>query len=308
MREDWTEAFAQTARDYWGDERLQTLTGGKNLLVTPANAAVLLRALGLLHRDASMPPKEVRKFLQLNHMLRTLAPDLLAASQNAEPLRIVDAACGRAYLTVALAWCFEHVWKRPVVVVGVDRNADLVEESRRRAALAGVEHVMTFVASDLASYQWTDAADVAVVLSLHACDTATDDALAFGVRHKARLIAAAPCCQAELSRGWKTLAESQTRGAFAPVWNSPSLRRATAATVTDTFRMLLLGAAGYEARALEFVASSHTPKNTLIIARQADDVAARSLDEYVALKRATGGVGITLEGLIGVCAADQSAV
>ena len=272
MREDWNEAFAQTARIYWGDERLQMLTGGKNLLVTPGNAPVLLRALGLLHRDASMPPKEVRKFLQLNHMLRVLAPDLLAMAKPGSRLNILDAACGRAYLTVALAWCFEHVWGIPAFILGVDRNADLVQESWRRAELADVGRNMAFVASELASFRWTEEGQVDVLISLHACDTATDDALAFGVRQQAGLIAAAPCCQAELARGWAKLCEAQTKGAFAPIWNSPSLRRATAATMTDTFRTLLLGRAGYETRAIEFVASSHTPKNTLIIAKRGQNL------------------------------------
>lgn len=298
MLTQWQDAFGELAQAYWTPERLAEVTGGKRLLVTPDRAALLLRALGLLHRDASMPPRQVRKFLQLNHMLRVLAPSLREMMARHERLNIVDAGCGRSYLTLSLAWCFENVWNHPAQIVGVDRNAALIEECQRRTALTGLEHVMRFVASDLASFELPQGEPLHVLISLHACDTATDDALGLGIARKAELIAVAPCCQNELARGWEALDSAEVPGAFSPIWQSPPLRQACAATMTDTFRTLLLGAAGYEARALEFVASSHTPKNTLIRAIRQSDANPSALAEYLALREATGGVGIKLEGLI----------
>jgi hypothetical protein len=119
------------------------------------------------------------------------------------------------------------------------------------------------------------------------------------VKNAAELIAVAPCCQAELARGWEALADADATGAFAPVWNTPQLRRHTAADLTDTFRTLLLSAAGYETRAVEFVASEHTPKNTLIRAIRRSDGDDAALREYAELRDATGGVGIELESLLG---------
>lgn len=298
MLMEWKDAFGELAQEYWTRERLDELTGGKRLLVTPDRAALLLRALGLLHRDASMPPRQVRKFLQLNHMLRVLAPSIQEMTQRHERLNIVDAGCGRSYLTLSLAWCFENVWKHPVQIVGVDRNTKLIEECQRRTSLTGLEHVMRFVASDLASFELPAGEALHVLISLHACDTATDDALALGISRNAELIAVAPCCQNELARGWEGLSGEKVEGAFSPIWQSPPLRQACAATMTDTFRTLLLGAAGYESRALEFVASSHTPKNTLIRATRRGEADPRAMSEYVALRDATGGVGIKLEGLM----------
>ena len=132
------------------------------------------------------------------------------------------------------------------------------------------------------------------VIALHACDTATCDALALGVALDAELIAVAPCCQAELARAWAELDERGDAGAFAPIWGAPHLRRETAADITDAMRTLLVRAAGYEVQAMEFVPAEHTRKNTLIraIKRSADDPGARAA--YEALRAATGGAGIAL--------------
>ena len=102
------------------------------------------------------------------------------------------------------------------------------------------------------------------VFALHACDTATCDAIALGVARAAELIAVAPCCQAELARGWTALAERGDAGAFAPIWSAPHLRREISAHVTDAMRTLLLRAAGYAVTPMEFIAAEHTKKNTLI--------------------------------------------
>lgn len=299
MHDEWTQAFGRLAREHWTPERTAELTGKKRLLVTPDRAPVLLRALGLLHRDATMPPRQVRKFLQLNHMLWVLGPPLRELMERFEHLTIVDAGCGRSYLTLALAWCFENVWEHPVRILGVDRNTALIEECRRRTALAGLDHMMDFVADDLEGFgrDYTDR--VHALISLHACDTATDDAIALGLASQAELIAVAPCCQSELASRWKALAEAETPGALAPLWKIPQLRQASAATMTDAFRTLLLAAAGYETRALEFVASAHTPKNTLIRAIRRDDaIDEESLHDYLAMRDATGGVSIKLESML----------
>lgn len=130
------------------------------------------------------------------------------------------------------------------------------------------------------------------MVALHACDTATDDAIVLGVGLDATLLALAPCCQAELARKWSVVAAS---GAFAPIRRTPHLRREVASLVTDTMRQLLIRAAGYECWALELVPTEHTPKNLMLRAmnRHAPDASARA--EYEALRTATGGVGIELE-------------
>ncbi|RLB45185.1 MAG: hypothetical protein DRJ42_30510 [Deltaproteobacteria bacterium] len=222
----------------------------------------------------------------------------------------MDAGCGRSYLTFLLAWSFIHRFRHPVEILGVELRPALVEECRRRAALTGLDEVTRFEAGAIDALDVDAAfarafgraqeregaarAAVHVVASLHACDTATDDALALGLRRRADLIAVAPCCQAELAAKWSRIAQS--KAGFSPIFRSPHLRREAAATVTDAMRTLLVRSAGYDVSALEFVPSEHTPKNTLIRAMRRTEGDPSALEEYAALKEATGGCGIALEG------------
>jgi SAM-dependent methyltransferase len=305
----WAEEITARARLHWTEPRLQALTRGKTLALSPVEAAPLLRALGILNGDGSMPPARARKFLQINHMVAVLGPSLRELMARFELVRIVDAACGRSYLTLLLAWVLRHRHAHGVEVLGVDRNPDVIDECRRRAAMTELGDVVRF---EVAALGELDAAGVPALfataferahdpslrvhalVALHACDTATDDALALGVALRAELLAAAPCCQAELAREWSSLADAE--GPFAPLRRAPHLRREAAATMTDALRGLLLAASGYETWTLEFVPSEHTPKNTLLRAmRRRDAVDVAAAREYVALRDAIGSRGIALE-------------
>jgi SAM-dependent methyltransferase len=307
-RERWAAELAARARAHWTEERTAELARGKALWLPPAEAAPLLRALGLLRADASMPPPQVRKYFQINHMVTLLEPALRELRDRHATIRVLDAGCGRSYLTLLIAWCAKHVWRNRLEVLGVDRNAAVIEDCRRRTQLAELADVVRFQAAELdridVAAAWArafgEAGAVHGVIALHACDTATCDALALGVELGAELIAVAPCCQAELARAWTALDERGAAGAFAPIWGAPHLRRETAAHITDAMRTLLLRAAGYDVRALEFVPAEHTPKNTMIraVKRGGGDPA---LDRaaYEALRDATGGAGLALAARLG---------
>jgi len=291
-RARWAKEYAARAREYWTEERTAQLVGDKAPILRPADAAVLLRALGLLRDDASLPPAQARKYFQINHMVALLNPALRELRVRHARIHLLDAGCGRSYLTLLLAWCARHVWHHPLDVVGVDRDPDLIGEARRRAELAELDDVVRF---EVGTLHAVAARDVHGVVALHACDTATCDALALGVSLGAELLAVAPCCQAELARGWTALAEAGAAGPFAPLWGAPHLRRETAADLTDAMRAVLLRAAGYEVLAMEFVPSEHTRKNTLIRAiRRGGALDDAALAEYEALREVTGGVGIRL--------------
>lgn len=296
-RARWAKEYGARARAYWTEERTTQLVGDKAPILRPADAAVLLRSLGLLRDDASLPPAQARKYFQINHMVALLNPALRELRTRHERIRLLDAGCGRSYLTLLLAWCARHVWHYPLEVIGVDRDREVIGEARRRAALAELDDVVTFDVGTLDAFA-AATGDIQGVVALHACDTATCDALALGVSLGAELLAVAPCCQAELARGWTALAETGASGPFAPLWGAPHLRRETAADMTDAMRVVLLRAAGYDVLAMEFVPSEHTRKNTLIRAIRRggghDDAAAAARAQYEALREATGGVGIRL--------------
>jgi SAM-dependent methyltransferase len=289
-RARWAAELEARACAYWTEERTAQLLDGKQPVITPRDGAVLLRALGLMRDDASIPPAQVRKYFQINHMVALLGP-ALRELKTRPSIRLLDAGCGRSYLTLLLAWCARHVWRQPLEVIGIDRDPAVIEEARRRTELAELDDVVHFEVGDIATMRPTG---VTGFVALHACDTATCDALALGIEIEAELLAVAPCCQAELARGWAALAERGAAGAFATVWRTPHLRRETAADVTDAMRVELLRAAGYEVTAMEFVPAEHTRKNTLLraIRRGAHDAAARAA--YEALRDATGGVDIRL--------------
>lgn len=287
----WATVLADRASEYWTDERTAQLLGDKQPVIRPREGAVLLRALGLTRDDASMPPDHVRKYFQINHMVALLGPALRELRARHPVIRILDVGCGRSYLTLLLAWCARNVWNHPLEVLGIDRDPDLIAESRRRTELAGLADTVRF---EVAAVATTRHRDVNALVALHACDTATCDAIALGIDLAVDVLAVAPCCQAELARGWAALAEQGASGPFASVWNAPHVRRETAADITDVMRVELLRAAGYDVLAMEFVPAEHTRKNTLIraIRHGAPDPAARTA--YEALRDATGGIDIRL--------------
>jgi SAM-dependent methyltransferase len=310
-RERWASEIAARARAHWTPARTAELARGKALRLPPAEAAPLLRALGILDHDAALPAAQVPKYFQINHMVALLGPELRALRERHPVIRLVDAGCGRSYLTLLVAWCAREVWRHPLRVLGVDRNPAVIEESRRRCALAGLDDAVRFEAAALDAVDvraaWSrgfpgDTAEIHGAIALHACDTATCDAIALGVALGAALIAVAPCCQAELARAWSAQAAGGDAGAsdgLAAIRGAPHLRRETAAHITDAMRMLLLRAAGYDARAIEFVPAEHTRKNTLILAMQQAAAGPDARAQYTALCAATGGAGLQLATRLG---------
>ncbi|MBI5499237.1 MAG: SAM-dependent methyltransferase [Deltaproteobacteria bacterium] len=309
-RERWAESITTRARAYWTPPRRKALLGGMRLLCPPWEAAPLLRALRLLRGDASMAPESVRKYMQVSHMAGLLEPALRGLAERVSPLRVLDAGCGSSYLSLLLGWCARHRWKRPVEILGIDREEVVIRRCRRSASAAGLEEAVRFEVAELASLDvpaaWARAFGAArgegppvhVLVALHACDTASDDALALGVSWGAELMAAAPCCQAELAREWGALADAGARGPFAPVWRSGHLRREAGATMTDALRALLLRGCGYDVTAMEFVASGHTPKNTLLRAVRVGVPDPEAFGEYVALRDALGGPDVRLARIL----------
>lgn len=290
-RARWVQEIETRARAYWTAVRTHQLLGDKQVPIRPAEGAVLLRALGLTRDDGSLPPAQARKYFQINHMVTLLGPSLQVLRARHPSIRLLDVGCGRSYLTLLLAWCARHVWNHPLEVLGVDRDADVIEEARRRTEIADLADIVRFEVGDASRFT---PGEIHGVVALHACDTATCEALALGIRLGVELLAVAPCCQAELARGWADLAARGVDGAFAPVWRTPQLRRETAADVTDAMRVELVRAAGYDVLALEFVPAAHTRKNTLIRAIRQGDPDPRGRAAYEALRDATGGVDITL--------------
>jgi SAM-dependent methyltransferase len=285
------------------------VTAGKQWPILPTEAPRLLRALGILNADASMSADSTRKLSQVNHLVTLLLPALEDLAKRHATVRILDAGCGNSYLTLALAWLFAAKWKKPALIIGIDSRNDVVATSTKRAAELGYAETLKFetasISADYAGDAFTRLFGVEaparphLVAALHACDTATDDAMQMAVNSQADVIAVAPCCQAELARKWKDLGDADGKThPFAPVFKTPNLRRETAAQLTDAMRLLVLRGCGYEVTATEFVPSAHTPKNRLLLALRRGRFHKDSIAQYHALVDSLAGAGIKSGALL----------
>jgi len=246
----------------------------------------VLRELGIADAQGRIKPSRQAKYRQVEEFLRALSAAIEDATRSRklrvpsadDPLRIVDLGCGNAYLTFAA-----HAWLReqmPVQMTGVD----VKEQSRRHntevAERLRVTDEVSFLAAGITDVQLEGHPDV--VLALHACDTATDDALARGVQWEAELILAAPCCHHDVS--------AQLRRVPAPSgWSALTrdgiLRERLADTLTDALRASLLRRLGYRVEVVEFVDSKHTPRNSLLRAVRtgAETSSEKAREEYEVL-------------------------
>jgi SAM-dependent methyltransferase len=251
----------------------------------PEDDPVLL-ALGIADAQGRVKPSRQAKYRQVEEFLRSLGPVIEEALGSGrlrtptpdDPLRIVDLGCGNAYLTFAGHRYLAHVLGLPVQLTGVDVKAQSLAHNTGLAAALGVADQVRFVQGDIAGAELAAPPDV--VLALHACDTATDDALARAVDWGAALVLAAPCCHHDVA--------SQLRSGSAPAPYSALtrdgiLRERFADTLTDALRAAVLRLAGYRVDVIEFVESRHTPRNTLLRAVRTggrrDDAARRELDD-----------------------------
>jgi SAM-dependent methyltransferase len=213
-------------------------------------------------------------------------------------LRVVDAGCGKAYMSLAL-YLYGRRRGREVELVGIDSNPEVVERVRTIAEELGYEGAR-FETATILDYTRARDEPVDLLVSLHACDTATDEAIAAGVRLGAEAIVLAPCCQHECLVQINHALAQRGPGVWAPVVEHGILRARMADLITDSLRSSALEALGYRAEAIEFVAAEHTTKNLMIRAVRRPSNRAheqRALREYHELAD-TWGVHPTLEGLV----------
>jgi len=233
---------------------------------------------------------------QVEHYVELLRA--LPIWSGAGPLRVVDAGCGKAYMSLAL-YLYGRRRGREVELVGIDSNPEVVERVRKIAEALGYEGAR-FETSTILDYTRARKEPVDLLVSLHACDTATDEAIAAGVRLGAEAIVLAPCCQHECLVQINHALGQRGPGVWAPVVEHGILRARMADVITDSLRSSALEALGYRAEAIEFVAAEHTTKNLMIRAVKRPPNPAheqRALREYHELAD-TWGIHPTLEGLV----------
>jgi SAM-dependent methyltransferase len=245
----------------------------------------VLRALGISDQQGRIKPSRQAKYRQVEEFVRALSVAVEDATSSGTlrtptpeaPLQVVDLGCGNAYLTFAAhAWLSERM---PVRLVGVDVKEQSRRHSTEIAETLGVGDEVSFVAAGIRDVTLDDRPDV--VLALHACDTATDDALARAVGWEAELVLAAPCCHHDISA---QLRQVPAPVGYASLTRDGILRERWADTLTDALRAAILRQVGYRVEVVEFVESVHTPRNTLLRAVRTGSAPSRQArDEYDAL-------------------------
>lgn len=240
----------------------------KQRIIEEGQPCGFLIRLGVMRKDGSVIPGKYDKFRQINRFLE------MVDEVGIKPSRIVDFGAGKSYLTFGLYHQFPGV-----EITGVDANPDIVAFCNEVARDLKYDR-LKFVAGDIAGFE---AENVDMVVALHACDTATDDALAKAVEWNAKVILAAPCCQHEL-------AGQIASDVMKPLLKHGLTKERVAALVTDALRAQLLEVASYSVQLLEFVETEHTPKNLLIraVRRDSNPYHDRLLAEYKACRDAWG--------------------
>lgn len=212
-----------------------------------------LQDLGVMTADGRIVHSRYDKFRQINRSLE-FVQDILPKLPKGREINIIDFGCGKSYLTFAMYYYLKELNGFDIRVIGLDLKQDVIDHCNQLARKYGFEK-LAFYHGDIASYEGVDQVDM--VVTLHACDTATDYALAKAVRWNASVILSVPCCQHELNRQMKN-------DMLEPVLQYGLLKERMAALYTDGIRAEILENHGYRTQILEFIDMEHTPKNVLI--------------------------------------------
>ena len=238
----------------------------KKYLLEEGRPVPFLIDLGVMSEDGKIKNARYDKFRQLNRFLEFIE-DILPKLPKEREVTILDFGCGKSYLTFAIYYYLKVLKGYPVRITGLDLKEDVIRHCNELAVKYGYDK-LDFYVGDIATYKDVDKVDM--VVTLHACDTATDYALAKAVKWGAEVILSVPCCQHEANRTIKS-------DILSPVMDYGILKERMAAIVTDAARAKLLTANGYDTQILEFIDMEHTPKNLLIRAVKSskEDISAR---------------------------------
>jgi len=232
-----------------------------------------LERLGVMDSEGNVFKSKYDKFRQLNKYLEVMEGSLKTLDLS-KKIRIVDFGSGKAYLTFALYWYLVQKLNVEVEIVGLDLKKNVIELCNNIAGELGYKD-LSFKMGDIKGY--TEFDEVDVVITLHACNTATDDAIVKAVKWNAKLIMTVPCCQQEL---FKQI-DSEV---MSPLMKHGTIKERIASLVTDSIRGNLLEALGYNVEIFEFIETEHTPKNLVIRAGNRGEVSKKALEEYRAFR------------------------
>ncbi|WP_131005607.1 class I SAM-dependent methyltransferase [Clostridioides difficile] len=268
------------------DEFTASQIKNRDYYVKVGQANALLKEIGVLTKDGKIKNDKIRKYNQIDHFVE-LIDSILKEIKDKDCITILDCACGKSYLSFVLNFYIKEVLKKNCYFIGIDYSDVVIEASKNMAKNLGYKN-MSFIKEDLTNY--TPNRDVDLVISLHACDTATDMAIGLGIRAKSEAIVVVPCCHKELLGQYRY-------EAMEPILKHGVFKARFADLITDGLRTLLLEGNGYDTSVVEYISPLDTPKNLMIRAIKTKTNNDKALKEYKELK-SQFGVEPTLEKLI----------
>lgn len=225
----------------------------KHYILEEGKTVPFLRDLGVMTKTGEIVRTKFDKFRQINRFLEFIE-DILPQLPKDREVTILDFGCGKSYLTFAMYYYLHELNGYDIRIIGLDLKTDVIEACNQLAKKYGYRK-LKFLEGNIADYTGSDEVDM--VVTLHACDTATDFALAKAVGWKAKVILSVPCCQHELNG-------QMANEVLAPLFSYGLIKERMAALVTDSLRAEYLKREGYDTQILEFIDMEHTPKNILI--------------------------------------------
>jgi hypothetical protein len=244
----------------------------------PGQSVPLLKALHILTQNGGLNADSRRKLKQVQHLAQLIRPAIDAALAEKDQPVLADLGAGKSYLGFILYDLYFGPAGRGRVVA-VEARAELIATARKIAAESGFDR-MDFVQGTIAA---AEAGPVDIVTALHACDTATDEAILFALKHEAKYVALVPCCQAEVARTLESV-----KGPLDQLWRHPIQRREFGAHLTNVLRALFLEAHGYRVRVTELTGLEHSLKNEFIFAERHQRSNPRAKAEFEKLVAETG--------------------
>lgn len=256
----------------------------KNTILQEGEDIPFLRAIGVMREDGRIKANRRSKFQQINAFLKILS-EIEEIAALPEPIRLVDFGCGSATLTFAAYHYLQNILGKQAQIVGVDGQEKLITRNAQIAQSLGWDS-LTFEQGMIIDYEAASPPDHPpdIVVALHACDTATDDTLAQGIRWQSQVIIAAPCCHHHLQ---VQLKERPSPPEFDAVLRYGLLHEHLGDVLTDAFRAAILRTMGYQVTVMQFISPDHTPKNLLLRAVRKGNERERetAVAEYTQLKQ-----------------------
>lgn len=249
----------------------------RDYYIKASKAPELLKEIGIMTKDGKIKNDMIRKYNQIDHFIEVVEP-ILKELDSKETINIMDCACGKSYLTFVLNYYIKEVMKKNCHFIGIDYQDHVIKSSKERAERLGYKN-MEFIKEDLKVYMPEKRIDM--VVSLHACDTATDFAISAGIRAKAKSLIVVPCCHKEL------INQIDSKD-LKPLYKHNIFRAKLNDTLTDSLRCLFIESYGYEVSPLEYISPLDTPKNLMIRAVKTQEDNQEARREYESIKKIFG--------------------